>query len=198
METVWNPSVKFPDEIGEEGAVIIPVHLLQDLIISALNGNVEMGTDLARPGEKRDKTRRKISGLDRAQSNPQEVSPRFPPVPEGLSRETEGTEVKAIGAEVDAGKHNFLISLLIQILQMIQNPFRCKTPRSPSGIEEQCSTNSGHHIHPEPSERRGCDGERSGEAYPQKGLLPGYRQPGSWAVPLSPSRERKEGMLFFS
>ena len=71
METDGNPSMKFMDEIGEEAAVIIPVHLLQDLIVSALNGNVEMGTDLARPGEKGDEIRRKISGLNRAQSNPQ-------------------------------------------------------------------------------------------------------------------------------
>jgi hypothetical protein len=41
---LWNTSVQFPDKVIEEEMVIISIHPLQDLIVSALDGDVEVGT----------------------------------------------------------------------------------------------------------------------------------------------------------
>jgi len=41
--------MEFLDEIGEEGPVIVSVHLFEYLIVSALDGDVKVRTDLIRP-----------------------------------------------------------------------------------------------------------------------------------------------------
>ena len=43
---LWNPQMEFLDEIGEEGTVIVSIHLFQYLIVSALDGDVKVRTDL--------------------------------------------------------------------------------------------------------------------------------------------------------
>ena len=45
---LWDSPMEFLDEIGEERTVIMSIHPLQNLIISALDGNVEVRADLRR------------------------------------------------------------------------------------------------------------------------------------------------------
>src|SRR4030042_3858062 len=47
---VWNNLMKLPEEAREKRAVIVPVHPLQNLIISALDRDVKVGADLGRSG----------------------------------------------------------------------------------------------------------------------------------------------------
>jgi hypothetical protein len=102
-----NVLVELLQKVGQEGTMILPIHLLKDLILSALNRNMQVRADLCRTGEKGVEVCGEISRFHGSEPNPLRGFLLLQSVEEPYEREG-GNEVKTVGAEMDAGEHHLL------------------------------------------------------------------------------------------
>jgi hypothetical protein len=91
-------------QISEKSAGITPVHSPQKGVVPALHGNMEMGTDTRRAGQKVDERRGEFPRLYRAEAKPEPQGFSFQRL-EQVQQRNGGEKIFSISAQVNAGEN---------------------------------------------------------------------------------------------